>query len=46
MWDWFLKVKTRSLLTDEQPQFLGHELDELPSELNYLIENTNEKLKY
>ena len=44
--DWFSKAKTRSLLTAEQIQFIGNELDELPRELNYLIKNTNEKLKY
>ncbi len=44
--DWFLKAKTRGLLTDKQIQYIGSNMDELPRELNYLIKNTNDKLKY
>jgi len=44
--NWFSKAKTRGLLTVEEIKYIGENLDELPRELNYLIKNTNEKLKY
>ena len=44
--DWFSKAKTRNLLTDIEAEYIANNLNELPKELNYLIKNTNEKLKY
>jgi len=44
--DWFSKAMTRKLLTEEEIKYIGDNLDELPKELNYLIKNTNDKLKY
>ncbi|MBI4378629.1 MAG: four helix bundle protein [Nitrospinae bacterium] len=43
--DWNEKSKLRKMLTDEQYQYILNELNELPKEINQLIQFTNQKLK-
>lgn len=43
--DWNQKAKVRKLLTAEQYEHILKELQELPREINQLIQYTNEKLR-
>jgi four helix bundle protein len=43
--DWNEKAEVRKLITAEQHDHILHELQEMPREINHLIEFTREKLK-